>query len=171
MNHNLLILGAGIYGLVAQEVAGSMGCFEKIAFVDDCAKETPNGTPVIGTSADLSALSAEYGYAVVAIGNPKVRLNLLGRIEEETTIQIATLVSPRAYVSPAAQLGDGCIVEPMAVIHTQCVLGKGCIVSAGAVVNHASRCGDGVHVDCNGVVAGNVTVPSETKVASGTVYH
>lgn len=68
MSRNLLIIGAGIYGLVAKEIAESMGCFEKIAFVDDGAKVTPDGTPVIGTSNDLTALAGAYSDAVVAIG-------------------------------------------------------------------------------------------------------
>lgn len=46
MNQNLLIIGAGIYGLVAKEIAESMGCFRQIDFVDDGAKKTPDGTPV-----------------------------------------------------------------------------------------------------------------------------
>ena len=35
MNRNLLIVGAGIYGVVAYEIAADMGRFEKIDFVDD----------------------------------------------------------------------------------------------------------------------------------------
>ena len=170
MSRNLLIIGAGIYGLVAKEIAESMGCFEKIAFVDDGAKVTPDGTPVIGTSNDLTALAGAYSDAVVAIGNPIVRQRMLNKIEEQTQMQVATLISPRSFVSPSARLGNGCIVEPMAVIHTACVLGKGCLVCAGAVINHASVCGDCVQVDCNAVVAGNTAVPDGMKVASGSVF-
>ena len=43
MNHNLLIVGAGIYRVVAKEIAESMECFDKIAFADDKKKMTPNG--------------------------------------------------------------------------------------------------------------------------------
>lgn len=170
MNQNLLIIGAGIYGLVAKEIAEAMGCFEKIAFVDDGAEETPNGIPVIGTSKDLASLSGEYNNTVVAIGNPTVRQAMLNRMEEETLMRIATLVSPGAYISPSAQIGKGCIIEPMAVIHTGCVLGRGCLICAGAVINHASLCGDCVQVDCNAIIAGNTVVPGGIKVASGTVY-
>ena len=49
MNKNLLIVGAGTYGVDASEIAADMGCFEKIAFVDDERKTTPNGIEVIGT--------------------------------------------------------------------------------------------------------------------------
>lgn len=170
MNRNLLIIGAGIYGLVAKEIAESMGCFDRIAFVDDSAKETPDGTTVVGTTNDLNTLFNEYANAVVAIGNPVVRQALLVRIKEETLLRIVTLVSPKACISSSVQIGEGCIVEPMAVVHTGCVLGKGCLICAGAVVNHASLCGDCVQVDCNATVAGNTVVPSGIKVPSGTVY-
>ena len=170
MIQNLLIVGAGIYGLVAKEIAESMGCFLRIDFVDDGAKETPDGTPVIGMTKDLIELSKRYANVVVAIGNPEVRKKLIQFIEEETLLRLTTLISPRAYVSPSAQIGKGCIVEPMAVVHTGAVLGKGCLICAGAVVNHAAMCGDCVQVDCNAVVAGNTIVPGGCKVAAGTVY-
>lgn len=170
MNKNLLIVGAGIYGLVAKEIAESMDCFEKISFIDDGHKQTPNGIEVIGTTGDLKALAKEYGSIIVAIGNPEVRLTLLQRIEAESSYEIATLVSPRAYISPSAQIMEGSIIEPMAVVHTMAVISVGCIISAGAVVNHGGVCGEGVHVDCNAAVAGMATVPAGMKIKSGEVY-
>ena len=166
MNQNLLIVGAGIYGVVAKEIAESMNCFEKIDFVDDHA----NGVSVIGTTADLDELATDYSYLIVAIGDPKIRLSLLNKVEEETLFKIATLISPRAYVSPSAQIMKGSIIEPMAVVHTGAIISKGCIISAGAVINHASMCCDACHIDCNAVVAGQTIVPAGTKVCSGEVF-
>lgn len=170
MNKNLLIIGAGTYGIVASEIAADMGCFEKIDFVDDERKTTPNGIEVISTTRDIDELAVEYSNIIVAIGNPEVRLSLLNRIKEETPYRIVSLVSPKAYVSPSAQIMSGCIVEPMAVVHTSCVICPGCIISAGAVVNHATMCCDGVHVDCNATVDGYCLVPAGTKICSGEVY-
>lgn len=170
MNNNLLIVGAGIYGDVAKEIAESMKCFEKISFVDDIAKTTPNGIPVIGTTSDIKHLICDFSHFIVAIGNPEVRLNLIHKIERETSCKIATLVSPLAYVAPSAHIMKGSIVEPMAVIHTGAIVSVGCIISAGAVVNHAGICRDGVHVDCNATVAGSAIVPSCTKIYSGSFF-
>lgn len=170
MDKNLLIVGAGTYALVAAEIAADMGCFEKIDFVDDGIKTLQNGTAVVGTTQDLDRLAGEYSNIIVAIGNPEVRLSFINRIKEQTPYHIASLVSPKAYVSPSAKLMDGCVIEPMAVVHTACVIGEGCIISAGAVVNHASVCGSCVHVDCNATVAGYACVPAGVKVCSGEVY-
>lgn len=40
MGNNLLIVGAGIYALVAKEIAESMGGFDKIDFIDDYEEES-----------------------------------------------------------------------------------------------------------------------------------
>ncbi len=170
MKSNLLIIGAGIYGLVAKEIAESMRCFDRIAFVDDRASAAPDGMSVIGTTAELNRMRDTFNCVIVAIGNPVVRKNLLDNIAADGGFTIMTLISPQAYISPSAKIAKGCIIEPMAVIHAGAVLGQGCLVSAGAVVNHAAVCGEVVHVDCNAVVPGNAEVLNGTKVCSCTVY-
>lgn len=166
----LLIVGASTYAVVAFEIASDMGCFGKIAFVDDVRKTTPNGIEVIGTTRGIGGLFADYKKIVVAIGNSEVRRSLLERIKEETDYDIVSLISPKAYVSPSARIMSGCIIEPMAVVHTGCVICEGCIISAGAVINHATMCCEGVHVDCNATVEGYCRVPMGTKLGSGEVY-
>ena len=170
MNKNLLIVGAGIYGLVVKEIAESLEIFETISFIDDRAENASDGTKVLGKTSDIDKLIRDHQNIIVAIGNPEVRLKLLQELSQNTMCHIVTLVSPKAYVSPSAQIGCGCIIEPMAVVHAGCVLETGCIISAGAVVNHASTCCDGVHVDCNATVPGYSKVPPATKVYSGTVF-
>lgn len=170
MNKNLLIIGASTYAVVASEIAADMGCFEKIDFVDDERKTTPNGIGVVGTTRDIDELAVRYSNIIVAIGNTEVRLLLINRIKEETPYRMVSLVSPKAYISPSAQIMSGCIIEPMAVVHSGCVVCQGCIISAGAVINHATMCCDGVHVDCNAVVEGYCLVPAGTMICSGEVY-
>ncbi len=170
MNKNLLIVGAGIYGVVAKEIAESMGCFEKIDFVDDERKETPNGIAVVGTVADLDRLACQYGNIIVAIAEPKARLCLLKKLAEEYPYFVTTLVSPRAFVSPSAQIMAGSIIEPMAVIQTGCVIGKGCIISAGAVIDYASMCCDGSYIGCHATVVKNTIVPAGTTIDSGEAF-
>lgn len=167
---NLLIVGAGSYACVAAEIAEQMGCFERIAFVDDRIETLQNGASVVGTTRDIDRLAGEYSHIIVAIGNADVRLSFLEQIQNKSNYQIPSLISPRAYISPSAKVMAGCIIEPMAVVHTACVLKEGCIISAGAVINHESTCCRGVHVDCNGTVEGYAIVPAKTKIPCGEVY-
>lgn len=170
MKRKLLIVGAGNYGMVAKEVAQSMCCFDRIDFIDSKKKRTIDGTSVIGTLDDMPSFSMEYTDVVVAIGDASVRKAILEQIKNEKLLHLATLISPRAYVSATAQIGDGCIIEPMAVVHVGAVLGTGCLICAGAVVNHGSICGDIVQLDCNATIMGNTIVSDGVKIAAGTVY-
>jgi acetyltransferase-like isoleucine patch superfamily enzyme len=97
---NLLIIGAGQYGMVAREIAESMKCFERIDFVDDVYPSA------VGKICDIEKLIHEYDSAVVAIGNSKLRLNLIKRLCE-IGYEVPSLIHEKAYVSPSAKIGIG----------------------------------------------------------------
>lgn len=160
---NLLILGAGQYGFVARDVARAMGCYEKIDFLDD------NSPLAVGKVCDCEALCGAYGSAMVAIGRPELRLQLIERLQK-AGFDVPVLVHPQAVVMPSAKLGAGSVVEPMAVVNSNAEVGVGCIISAGAVVNHNAVLGSSCHVDCNATVSARGVLPPGTKVSCGTVY-
>lgn len=160
---NLLILGAGQYGCVVRETAEAMGCFEKIAFLDD------NSPLAMGKLAAYEGFAREYGCAFVAMGNPTLRIQWLEKLEL-AGYELPVLIHPRAYVSPSAILGKAVIVEPMAVVNAQAVVETGGLLCAGSVVNHNAHVMPVCQIDCNAVVAANATVPEGTKVPSGTVF-
>ena len=97
MNNNLLILGAGQYGMVAKEIAEAMGCFEKIDFLDD------RNEIAVGKLDSYGKYSGKYDYAAAAVGDAEVRFKYLEKLEA-AGYNIATLVSPRAYVAQSAAL-------------------------------------------------------------------
>ena len=163
INKNLLILGAGQYGQVAKEVAESMGCFEKIDFLDD------NNETAIGKLTDYEKFVTEYGYAFVAIGDADLRLQYIQKLEE-ACYKVAVLVSPKAYISKSAQLMKGSIVEPMAVVNANSTITIGAFVCAGAVVNHNAFVGDGCQLDCGSVVGSGVILPTKTKLKYNEVW-
>lgn len=163
MNKNLLILGAGQFGLMVKELAESMNCFDKIDFLDD------NSEIAVGKLNDYEKLVCDYHYAVVAIGNPDIRLSWIHKLEE-SCFYIAIIVSPMAYIAPSAQLMKGSIIEPMAVVQANSTVAIGSIISSGAVVRHNAFVGDGCHIDCNAVVMSGSIVLAKTKVEVGSVY-
>ncbi len=170
MNRNLLILGAGLCGMSAREIAQHMGCFEKVNFLDDNITEIPDGTKILGAINSFENFANEYSNIFVAIANPKIKLNLLNKIKAATPYRIVTLISPNAYISPSAQIMQGSIVEAMAVINTGSVISTGCIIGAGSIVNHSSMCCDGVHMECRATVADNTLVPAGTEIKSGEIF-
>jgi UDP-N-acetylbacillosamine N-acetyltransferase len=160
----LLILGAGGYGKTVLDVAQQLGCYEKIAFLDDNAA----GTNILGKCEEYFMFADEYTDVYPAFGNNETRIHWLERLEEEG-ISVPTLVHPRAYVSPTASIGTGNVVLPMAVVNTDVHLGNGCIVNIGALVDHDSILEDGVHLAPGAVVKAENRIPEKMKVESNQV--
>ena len=143
-----------------------MGCFDKIAFLDD------SGTPsqsVIGTTRDIEKFAADFHYGFVAIGNPQVRRAITEKLQSNG-IAPATLIHPTAYVSQSAQLQMGCCIEPLAVVQTGVILGTATFVASGAVIRHNATVGDFCHIDCNAVIQTGASVPDNTKVPCNSVF-
>ena len=163
MNRNLLILGAGQLGVMAKEIALCMGCFDQIDFLDD------HSALAIGTVAELEALAENYACAVVAIGNPDLRLRLIEKAEA-SGYRVVNLIAPDAHVSSCAVLGMGTIVEPNATVQANATVGVGCIISSGAVIRHNARVGSGCHVDCNAVVLSDAALPDRAKLPPLTCF-
>ena len=162
MDRKLLIFGAGEYGQVLKEVAQATGCYSQISFMDD---KVSSG--VIGKLNDYQQYAGLYQDAIVAIGNPDIRLKWLNILEEYFRIPI--IIHPTAYVSLSSIIGRGTIIEPLAVIHTSVEIGKGCIISAGAVINHNAVLGEGVHVDCGCIIPSKAVIKERKKVVQGEI--
>ena len=159
--NNLLIIGAGQYGMLVKELAGSLG-YEKIDFLDD------NSGKAVGKTADIAKFKDEYKNAVVAIGNADIRLKMISELEI-TGYDIPILVHEKAYVSPSAVIGNGSIIEPLTVIHTDVRIGTGCLISAGAVINHNSIIEDCCHIDCGTVVGARAIIKAKTNTKYGEI--
>lgn len=153
----LLILGAGGYGKTVADVAAQLGCYEKIAFLDD----GQTGPEILGKCADYRLFAGEKTDVYPAFGNNAVRMKWMQTLMGNR-ICVPTLVHPRAYVSPRAKLGAGTVVLPMAVVNTGVTVESGCIINIGALIDHDCYIEAGVHL-CPGVV-----VKAENRIESGS---
>ena len=159
----LLILGAGQYGALVYEIAQSMGLYEKVDFLDD------NNEIAIGKIAEYPDFLNEYKNAVVAIGNADIRLNFLEMLKN-AGYKLPAIISPRAWVSPSAKIGEGVVIEPNATVSTRAEIGFGCFVCAGAVVNHNGVLCDGSQANCNATVSARAQIPYKKKSQCGEVF-
>ena len=160
----LLILGAGGYGKTILDLAEHLGCYDKIAFLDDGR----TGSNILGICGEYDMFADEDTEIYPAFGNNEIRMRWLEQLEGEG-ISIPTLVHPRAYVSPKAVLGVGSAVLPMAVVNTGVTVGNGCIINIGALVDHDSVLEDGVHLAPGAIVKAENRIPEKYKIESGTV--
>lgn len=155
---SLLILGAGGYGHLVKELAGLVG-YDKIGFLDD------NYPKAIGKLNEVDDFQDSFDDAIVAIGDANLRCKYVSKIKN-----LATLVHPKATISPSAEIGKGVVIEAQCVINTGSIVKDGAFVCAGAVVNHNAVVGLCCQIDCNAVVGSFSEVPQCTKVESCQVW-
>ena len=161
----LLILGAGGYGKTIADVASQLGCYEKIAFLDD-AKANTSG--VLGTCDEFLSFADEATEMYPAFGNNETRMAWINRLMEHG-IRVPVLVHPSAYVSPTATLFSGVTVLPKSVVNTGVMVKTGCIINIGALIDHDSVIEDGCHLAPGAIIKAENRIPAKSKIDSGTV--
>ena len=160
---SLLILGAGGHGRVAAEIAESLGY--RVSFLDD-----KPGEGVIGSISELEKFGPVFDACFIGIGNNAVRHKLLDRLTE-LGLMVATLISPKAYVSSSVKVGCGTVIEPGAIVNANVTIGCGCIVSVGGIIDHDSVLEDFSHVNTGAICMSGAHVVAEQKIEAGEIVH
>lgn len=86
--------------------------------------------------------NAPAGHAVIiAIGEPQTRAKVFEKSVAAGLVPY-TLVHPSAVVSPAANIGAGCILGPFSFVGPIARVGQNCIINNYASVGHDATVGD-----------------------------
>lgn len=154
-----LVVGAGGHGRLVAETAELSGQFEVVGFLDDAfpAGKSVLNVAVLGPMVSMGHHRAAADQAIVAIGNNAVREKLMQQLASADFVH-ATVIHPRAIVSPSAILGEGSAVMAGAIVGTEARLGMGSIVNCGAVVDLHAIVEDFGHLGVNASMAGGTVL-------------
>lgn len=166
---NLVIVGAGGHGRAVAEAAELEGSWSDIVFIDDNypGQSTSGAWKIVGHPSQLGTLTEPGDAVIVAIGNQEARERLI-LAQEALGIPLATVIHPRAYVSPYAIVGEGCAIMAGAIVGTAARLGRGVIVNANATVDHDAVVGDFSHLGVGVQLAGGVVIAERVWLQAGT---
>jgi acetyltransferase EpsM len=164
----LIVVGAGGHGRVIVDAALASG-FEIASVVDDArAGERMLGFEVgrfdIERTTQLAANPETE--VLVAIGDNRARQRVCQLLLERGA-SLATLIHPRACVSPNATVGAGSVVLAQAVVGPGSTLGEGVIVNHGATVDHDTRVGEYAHLSPGVHMGGEVSLGPGTHLGVG----
>ena len=161
MNKRLVILGAGGYGRVVEEIAAACG-YSDMIFLDDAYKSVAKASGPI-SSYTKYLTDCEF---FVAIGNNAIR----ERISEDLLrdgAEIVTIAHPSAVISKSAQIGKGAFVGAGVVVNTGAVIGDGVILNTCCSVDHDCNVENYCHISVGSHLAGTVNVGKGTFVCVG----
>jgi len=169
----ILILGAGGHCRSLIDVIELENKFKIAGIIDN---ELPVGNKVlnyeiIGSDNDLEKLREKYEYAVIGVGQiktPKIRMKLFETLKRLKFI-LPVIISPRAYVSKYAEIGEGTVVMHDALVNSNVKIGKNCIINTKALIEHDCIIEDNCHISTGAIVNGGVVVGEGSFIGSNAV--
>jgi sugar O-acyltransferase (sialic acid O-acetyltransferase NeuD family) len=154
----LVIVGAGGLGCDVADMASEClsGCgLDGIAgFLDDRADLPPLPYPLLGSPAGYTPHPDHR--LVVAIGDPKIRLQYADALADKGVTWANPLVHPTAKVSVHSTLHPGCVVNPYSTVGVRSVVEPHSMIQAHSVIAHDVMLGEGCMVGSLCFVAGYV---------------
>ena len=168
----ILLIGGGGHCKSVIDVVEQEGQFEIIGIIDKAELFGTNvlGYPVIGNDLDLESLAKKHAYALITIGqikSPEQRIKLFD-LAKRLGFTIPSILSPRAYVSKHAFIGDGTIVMHNALINAKAIVGENCIINSKALIEHDSIISAHCHISTCVTINGGVTVGTGCFIGSGS---
>ena len=120
--------------------------FETLAtFINDIKKLKSHLEEV---SHFVVCIGAEHGYARFQTA----------KYLEKVGLKPLSIIHPRGFIDPSANLGVGCQVMPCAVVHKFTEIGDYSIINTGSVIDHECQIGNGVHIMGSVAIAGMVKI-------------
>ena len=129
------------------------------------------GYPLLGHDDDLAKLKLSYDYALITIGQiktPAIRIRLLD-YAKSLGFKLPTIISPRAYVSKHAKIGNGTIVMHDALINAGAIVGDNCIINTKSLIEHDAVIENNCHISTGAIINGGVIVKRGSFVGSNAV--
>jgi len=172
-SERVFVMGAGGHGKVVIDALLGIGGVEIVGVIDDDEQKMGQrviGIPVVGSSAQLSPLAAEYRVDAVAlaIGNNYIREQKFRQVNE-AGLRVVRVIHPSACVSRFAVLGQGVVVLAGSVINPGSVLDDNVCVNTCASVDHDNHLKHSCHIFPNAALAGGVEIGEFSYVGTGAV--
>lgn len=166
----LLLIGAGGHCKACIDVIEQIGEWQIAGIIDrkDSGVDEVLGYPVIGCDDDLAELRKQYDYAFVTVGqirSAELKIKLFNQIKLLGFKQPG-LVSPLAYVSKHATIGEGTIIMHYAMVNAAAKIGDNCIINTKALIEHDAVIENHCHISTGATINGGVCVGEQSFIGS-----
>ena len=171
--NKLILLGGGGHCKSCIDVIEQEGNYAIAGILDteELLGQKVLGYDFIGTDDDIKKFANE-GYAfLITVGQIRtssIRKKLFSLLSKNSAV-IATIISPRAYVSKHANVGKGTIIMHDALVNASASIGENCIINTKALIEHDAVIEDFCHISTSAVINGGVTVKEGTFFGSNAV--
>lgn len=170
----LVLIGAGGHAEACLDVVETTGKFSIMGFLDAKipAGESFCGYSILGSDSYLDELcqlpEVCFLITIGQIKSPDTRIDLYKKLKV-LGAKLATVISPRSYVSPRSLIGEGTIVMHDTLVNAGVIIGKNCILNSKSLIEHNSVVGDHCHISTGAIINGNCKVDEGSFLGSGSI--
>ena len=173
MKQKIILVGGGGHCKSCIDVIEQEGKCQIAGIVDTPEKlhQKILGYEIIATDDDLPQLVKEYDNFLITLGqikSPEKRIRIFQTLKN-LGVKLPVVISPLAYVSKHAEIGDGTIIMHHALINAGAKIGSNCIINNKALIEHDAIIGDHCHIATGAIINGGVKVGSGTFFGSNAV--
>ncbi|BBM84918.1 NeuD/PglB/VioB family sugar acetyltransferase [Candidatus Uabimicrobium amorphum] len=189
MLNEIILIGGGGHSKACIDVIESTQQYKIVGIIDSYKQP---GTDVLGYTiigGDQHIQSQPCQLFVISVGQIKsvaARIKLYEKVLQANK-SCPKIISPHAYVSQHASIGDGtivmhgvcvnaaariginCIVNTKANIEHDAIVGNHCHISTGATINGDCKVGNNCFIGSSSVVSSQVSITDNVIIGAGSV--
>lgn len=169
-DNKIILLGGGGHCKAVIDIIEQEGKFKIFGILD--LKENIGkkilGYEIIGTDEDLKFLKKDIRNAIITVGHihtNELRVRLYNYLKS-LGYNLPNVISPLAYVSKYAILGEGNVIMHHSLVNTGARIGNNCIINTKALIEHDAIVEDHCHISTGAIVNGGVIVRQGTFFGS-----
>ena len=167
---NIILVGGGGHCVSVIDVIEQQGKYNIKGIIDIKENIGKNvlGYKIIGSDNDLQDLFLSCPNAIVSVGQIKssaLRIHLFQKLKT-IGYHLPIVISPLAYVSKYALIGEGSIIMHQALVNAGAKIGKNCIINTKANIEHNAHVEDFCHISTGTIVNGDCIIGKETFIGS-----
>jgi len=167
----IILIGAGGHCNSCIDVIELEKKYKIVGLVDKKVKIKNQKYKILENDRNLKMLLSKSKFAHITLGqinNSKKREELFYNLKK-IGYKFPSIISPLAYVSPQAKIGEGTIVMHGAIINRGAEIGKNSIINSKALVEHDAIVGNNCHLATRSTLNGGVFLGSNSFIGSHTV--
>lgn len=169
----IVIIGAGGHAREVLDILLTCQTGDKRAEVLGFIDEDPDrhgqilaGLPILGDFRWFEKVNRKEIAVICAVGTPHICRKLVNQAKS-IGLQFANVISPQAWISPQARLGQGVIVFPGVIINTGAVIGNCVTLNVAVTVSHDTIIDDFCNINPGVHIAGNVHISEGCYIGMG----
>ena len=144
--------------------------YKILGFIDDNKSlwgKLIDQTPILGGLDWFSTKSANKVQCVIAISEPKIRQEIVKKLEKKN-IQFPTVIHPSVIYSKSVLIGKGTIIQAGSILTVDIKIGNHVHINIHSTVGHDSVLADFVTINPGVHVNGNTIIERGVFVGTGT---